>query len=61
MCSPAENFWPGCFPGRVVFEMAPELSVTVGGVQVTVVEVLLQSAVAVISEGQLMKVGFETS
>lgn len=41
--------------------MAPELSVTVGGVQVTVVEVLLQSAVAVISEGQLMKVGFETS
>lgn len=61
MCSPAENFWPGCFPGRVVFEMAPELSVAVGGVQVTVVEVLLQSAVAVISEGQLMKVGFETS
>lgn len=41
--------------------MAPELSVAVGGVQVTVVEVLLQSAVAVISEGQLMKVGFETS
>lgn len=61
MCSPAENFWPGCFPGRVVFEMVPELSVAVGGVQVTVVEVLLQSAVAVISEGQLMKVGFETS
>ena len=41
--------------------MAPELSVAVGGVQVTAVEVLLQSAVAVISEGQLMKVGFETS
>lgn len=41
--------------------MAPELSVAVGGVHVTVVEVLLRSAVAMISEGQLMKVGFETS
>lgn len=61
LCSPAGNFWPGCFPGRVIFEMAPELSVAVGGVHVTAVEVLLRSAVAMISEGQLMKVGFETS
>lgn len=41
--------------------MAPELSIAVGGVHVIVVEVLLRSAVAVMSEGQLMKVGFETS
>lgn len=61
MCSPAENLSPGRFPDCVTLGMNPELSVAVGGVHVTVADMVPRSAVEMIFNGQLEKVGPETS
>ena len=61
VCSPAENLSPGHFPDCVTLGMNPELSVAVGGVHVTVADVVPRSAVEMIFNGQLEKVGPEAS
>ena len=61
LCSPAANLSPGRLPECVTLGLYPELSVAVGGVHVTDVDVVPRSAVAMIFEGQFEKVGPETS
>ena len=61
VCSPAENLSPGRFPECPTLGMNPELSVAVGGVHVTVVDVVPRSAVLMIFDGQFEKVGSEMS
>lgn len=53
MCSPAENLPPGSFPVRVMLGAKPELSVAVGAVHVTVVDVVPRSAFAANLEDSL--------
>ena len=57
LCSPAGNLSPGRFPKCIMSGTTPELSVAVGGVQVTDADVLPRSAVAIIFWGQFEKIG----
>ena len=61
MCSPAENLPSGSFPVRVMLGARPELSVAVGVVHVTVVDVVPRSAFAAKFTGQFKNVGLEMS
>ena len=57
LCSPAEFLSPGRFLKCIMSGTAPELSVAVGGVQVTDVDVLPRSAVAIIFWEQFENIG----
>ena len=61
LCSPAGNKSPGSLPTCTMSGSTPELSVAVGGVHVTDVDVLPRSAFAIIFCEQFEKTGPTTS